>query len=1590
MMDNSAARGTPDYSVGSTPMVKKSPPLFLSKRLTFPFFALLALLAVGTLSLLAGGLVQAQEAGPIMYTENRTDPVATYTASDPEMTAITSWKVTGTDAAAFTIKDGVLSFAKSPNYEMPTDVAGTEPSTAAADDNMYEITVQATDSTGRTAMKAVMVEVENLDEEGTVTLSARSPRASVDFTATLTDPDATDGSPTSNVTWQWAKSTTKNGVYTDIEGAESALYTPTDATGKSDVGYYLQATASYTDPQGSDKSAMMKSETKVQEGRQANEVPEFAAVQDPDGADAPAKAIAKREVAENTSAGTAIGAPVTATDADSADVLTYTLSGADDDDALFDIDWATGQIMTKSPLNFEEGLTDRDNNTDGMQLIVTVRATDPAGIPAAVSIVDTNADEVTVHITVTDVNEPPEFTDASAGTAHSVDENSNLTSGNRYAAADNDAVDTDDLTWSVTGPDAGKFDITGGNLTFKTASVPNYEMPADTDMDNVYEVTVVATSAGKAGTRDVKVTVQNVEEVGTVTLSQVQPTEGVPIKATLTDPDGNVSSLTWQWNDGADDIEGATLDTYTPVAADIGDTLTATAMYFDGESAPAATTKKPAMKMSDNIVARDSRNLAPMFADQDTDTPGDQNTMATRKVEENTKALAGASGEADADDDAIADNTADNVGTALTATDTKADGDPETLTYSLGGTNAAKFRVRDNGQIEVAAGTELDFENKSTYMVTVIATDPFNASASIDVTIMVTDLNEVPDITGDESHKHDENDGTPVATYTASDPEMTAITSWKVTGTDAAAFTIKDGVLSFAKSPNYEMPTDVAGTEPSTAAADDNMYEITVQAMDSTGRTAMKAVMVEVENLDEAGMVDLSARSPRVSVAFTATLTDPDATDGDSTSNVTWQWAKSTTKNGVYTDIEGAESALYTPTDATGKSDVGYYLQATASYTDPQGSDKSAMMKSETKVQEGRQANEVPEFAAVQDPDGADAPAKAIAKREVAENTSAGTAIGAPVTATDADSADVLTYTLSGADDDDALFDIDWATGQIMTKSPLNFEEGLTDRDNNTDGMQLIVTVRATDPAGIPAAVSIVDTNADEVTVHITVTDVNEPPEFTDASAGTAHSVDENSNLTSGNRYAAADNDAVDTDDLTWSVTGPDAGKFDITGGNLTFKTASVPNYEMPADTDMDNVYEVTVVATSAGKAGTRDVKVTVQNVEEVGTVTLSQVQPTEGVPIKATLTDPDGNVSSLTWQWNDGADDIEGATLDTYTPVAADIGDTLTATAMYFDGESAPAATTKKPAMKMSDNIVARDSRNLAPMFADQDTDTPGDQNTMATRKVEENTKALAGASGEADADDDAIADNTADNVGTALTATDTKADGDPETLTYSLGGMDAGSFRVRQNGQIEVAAGTELDYETKSTYMVTVIATDPFNASASIDVTIMVTDLDEAPEITVGGLAVSGTTRVDYAEDRRDAVATYVASGPESANAQWSLEGDDAADFRISSGGELTFVRAPDYENPADANTDNTYMVTIMADDGTYMNTRDVTVRVTDVDEAEDSRDPVLVEYDPNDDGVIEKVDMRRAVAAFFGQPPTLTRAAMRQLVGIYFSSQ
>ena len=136
-------------------------------------------------------------------------------------------------------------------------------------------------------------------------------------------------------------------------------------------------------------------------------------------------------------------------------------------------------------------------------------------------------------------------------------------------------------------------------------------------------------------------------------------------------------------------------------------------------------------------------------------------------------------------------------------------------------------------------------------------------------------------------------------------------------------------------------------------------------------------------------------------------------------------------------------------------------------------------------------------------------------------------------------------------------------------------------------------------------------------------------------------------------------------------------------------------------------------------------------------------------------------------------------------------------------------------------------------------------------------------------------------------------------------------------------------LDYEKKHSYSVRVVVTDTSGETARKGVTVTVLNIDEPPDL-------SGPVAVDYAENRRDMVASYTAVDPEEVTIVWTLAGDDADDFAISRG-VLTFGSPPDYEAPTDLGEDNTYEVTVEASDGTYIPTptQRVTVRVTNLDE-------------------------------------------------------
>ena len=210
---------------------------------------------------------------------------------------------------------------------------------------------------------------------------------------------------------------------------------------------------------------------------------------------------------------------------------------------------------------------------------------------------------------------------------------------------------------------------------------------------------------------DLEITVTDIDEPGSVTISVTNPRVGSELAATLSDPDGNPATVTWQWqradapaNPVWTNISGATSATYTAVAGDLGKVLRAVASYqgvggVDQEVQSAATS-----------VVR-AANQIPMFPSEAT----------TRSVPENT--VPGVA-----------------IGLPIGATDA----DDDTLTHSLSGTDASSFAFNTtSGQISTAAA--LDFETKNAYELTVSVDDGQGGSDSIGVTIQVTNVNEPPD-----------------------------------------------------------------------------------------------------------------------------------------------------------------------------------------------------------------------------------------------------------------------------------------------------------------------------------------------------------------------------------------------------------------------------------------------------------------------------------------------------------------------------------------------------------------------------------------------------------------------------------------------------------------------------------------------------------------------------------------------------------------------------------------------------------------------------------------------------------------------------
>ncbi|MET4388655.1 VCBS repeat-containing protein [Bradyrhizobium sp. F1.4.3] len=109
-----------------------------------------------------------------------------------------------------------------------------------------------------------------------------------------------------------------------------------------------------------------------------------------------------------------------------------------------------------------------------------------------------------ITVTLTGIDDAPVI---SSGTTASFAENG---TGVAYHIAATD-VDSPTLTYSLSGTDAALFDVSAtGNVTFKSA--PDFEAPKDANHDNVYDVTVAASDGEKITTKNVAITVTDVND----------------------------------------------------------------------------------------------------------------------------------------------------------------------------------------------------------------------------------------------------------------------------------------------------------------------------------------------------------------------------------------------------------------------------------------------------------------------------------------------------------------------------------------------------------------------------------------------------------------------------------------------------------------------------------------------------------------------------------------------------------------------------------------------------------------------------------------------------------------------------------------------------------------------------------------------------------------------------------------------------------------------------------------------------------------------------------------------------------------------
>jgi Ca2+-binding RTX toxin-like protein len=1437
--------------------------------------------------------------------------VADVDATDGDLTASLTYSIAGgADAGLFQIDEstGVLSFISAPDAEAMADYDG---------DNVYDVVVEVSDGE-RTDSQAIAVTVNDVNEFAPVITSNGAGMAAavtvVENSLAVADVDATDADLTASLTYSIVGGADQSLFTIDVStGALSFISAPdAEAMGDADGDNVYDVTVQVSDGQRIDSQAIAVT---------VNDVNEFAPVITSNGGDATAAVT----VAENS----LMVADVDAADADLTANLTYSIVGGADS-GRFSIDSATG-VLSFIAAPDAEAIADYDGDN---VYDVTVQVSDGQ-----------RTDTQAIAVTVSDVNEfDPVITSNGAGMAAAV-----TVAENSLAVTDVDATDADltaSLTYSIVGgADQALLTIDAVTGVLSFSSAPDAEAMGDADGDNVYDVVVQVSDGERTDSQAIAVTVSDVNEFAPVIAGG--EVAAVPIDENslqVADVDATdadlTANLTYSIAGGADQSL-FTIDAATGVLSFIAAPDAEAMADYDGDNVYDVTVEVSDGQRTDSqaiaVTVSDVNEFAPVI------TSNGAGMAATVTVAENSLAV----------------TDVDAIDADLTAS----------LTYSIvGGADQALFTIdASSGALSFSSAPDAeamaDYDGDNVYDVTVQVSDGERTDSQA-IAVTVSDVNEFdPVITS--------NGGDATAAVTvvensllvtdvdASASDLTANLSFSIVGgADAARFEIdaSTGALSFISAPDAEAMADYDG---------DNVYDVVVEVSDGE-RTDSQAIAVTVSDVNEFDPVIAGGDSVSVTIDENGNaVTTVSAADADVTASVTYSIAggddaalfqidESTGAlsfisapnaegggDNVYDVVVEASDGERTDSQAIAVtvSDVNEFhpvissnggeataavtvaenslvvanvdatdadLTASLSYSIVGGADQALFAINgstgelsfiEAPDAESGGDNVYDVVVQVSDGERADSQAIAVTVSDVNEfdpviagGDSASVTIDengnavSTVSATDADVTASVTYSIVGGDDA-ALFQIDEATGALSFINAPNAEGG---GDNVYD-----VVVEASDGE-----------RTDSQAIAVTVEDVNEfDPVITSngGDATAAVTVPENS-LVVANVNAT---DADLTASLTYSVVGgADRALFAINGSTGELSFIEAPD----AESGGDNIYDVVVQVSDGERTDSQAIAVTVSDVNEFDPVIAGGDSAAVSIDenlnavtiVEATDADLTGSVTFSIAGGADAAlfqiDEETGALTFISAPNAESGGDNVYDVVV----EASDGERTDTQAI----SITVEDVNEFAPVISSN-----GGEATAAVT-VAENSLVVA----DVDATD---ADLTAN-------------------LSYSIvGGADSLRFQIDgSTGALSFISAPDAEApgsaDGDNIYDVTVQVSDGERSdSQAISVTVQNVN-DVAPAITSAAAAT--------VQENTTAVLTVTAEDADGPARVFSIDGGaDAALFTIdAASGALSFLAAPDFEAPADADHDNVYDVQVRVSDGELSSTQAIAVTVADVNEA------------------------------------------------------